>query len=36
MAPKIAQVMTALILDGEDQILEDFRAAASLRRKNDK
>ena len=36
MAPKIAQVMTALILDGEDQIPEDFRAAASLRRKNDK
>ena len=30
MAPKIGQVMAALILDGEDDIPDDFRASASM------
>jgi glycine/D-amino acid oxidase-like deaminating enzyme len=33
MAPKIGQVMAALILDGVDLIPDDFRANASMRPK---
>jgi len=34
MAPKIGQVMAALILDGDDHIPDDFRASASINPKS--